>query len=179
MDWNRTLGRYSLSALATVLIVLLTCSACSISYSFNGGALDYSRIKTLYMPDVTNQATRVYPPLAQTMTEALQNHFTRRTKLEMARTNDADMIIEVVITNYDFAPLAVQDNDLAARTKVTLSIQVHYENKALPEQNFDRDFTSSTDFDSSEQLVDVQDALLANMVDDLVKQGYNATVENW
>lgn len=113
------------------------------------------------------------------MTEALQNHFTRRTKLEMARTNDADMIIEVVITNYDFAPLAVQDNDLAARTKVTLSIQVHYENKALPEQNFDRDFTSSTDFDSSEQLVDVQDALLANMVDDLVKQVYNATVENW
>ncbi len=96
MDWNRTLGRYSLSALATVLIVLLTCSACSISYSFNGGALDYSRIKTLYMPDVTNQATRVYPPLAQTMTEALQNHFTRRTKLEMARTNDADMIIEAL-----------------------------------------------------------------------------------
>lgn len=36
MDWNRTLGRYSLSALAAVLIVLLTCSACSISYSFNG-----------------------------------------------------------------------------------------------------------------------------------------------
>ena len=53
------------------------------------------------MPDMTNQATRVYPPLAQTMTEALQNHFTRRTKLEMARTNDADMIIEVVITNYN------------------------------------------------------------------------------
>ena len=33
--------------------------------------------------------------------------------------------------------------------------------------------------DKEKALVDVQDALLANMVDDLVKQVYNATVENW
>lgn len=170
---------YALFALMAVLIGLTALSACSISYSPRGGSLDYTRVKTLFMPDVINQATRVYPPLAQNMTEALQNQFTRRTKLSMARTNDADMVIEVMITNYDLAPLAVQDNDLAARTKVTLTVQVHYENKAFPEQSFDNSFTSTTDFDSSQQLVDVQDGLLANMVEDLVKQIYNATVENW
>lgn len=178
MGLNRRGNIYLLTFVAYFVCSFLL-SGCKISYGFNGGALDYTKVKTLFLPDVVNQATRVYPPLAQNMTEALQNQFVRRTKLEMARTNDADMIIEVVISNYDLAPLAVQDNDFSARTKVTLSIQVHYENRAFPEQSFDKGFSSTTDFDSSQQLVDVQDGLLSNMVDDLVKQIYNATVENW
>ncbi len=161
------------------LLLLLLLSACTVSYGFTGGALDYSKVRTAYLADVVNMASRVYPPLAPNFTEAMREYLSNRTRLELVADNDADLILEITITSYDLMAMAVQESSLAEQTKVTLTMQVHYENKAFPDQSFDRSFTAFTDFPSSEQFMNVQDGLLKVLTEDLVKQIANATVENW
>ena len=41
------------------------------------------------------------------------------------------------------------------------------------------DFTATTEYDSSQQLVTVQEELVQQMIKDIVDQIYNATVANW
>ena len=46
-------------------------------------------------------------------------------------------------------------------------------------ESFERSFKAYRDFPRSQPFVAVQDDLLREIMDDLLKQIYNATVENW
>ena len=165
------------SMLISCLLFFL-CS-CSISYKFNGATIDYTRIKTLTIEDIPNQATLVYPPLSQMMTEELRNHFRRNTRLSEISGN-GDITIEGAIVDYNLIPVAVQEDAFSAMTKFTITVRISYINNVEPEKSFaDRQFTSSAEFDSSQMFNDVQDALAKELLEDIVKQIFNATVEDW
>lgn len=154
-------------------------SHCSISYKFNGATIDYDRIKTLTIEDIPNRATLVYPPLSQMITEELRNSFRRQTRLEEVPQN-GDITIEGAIIGYDLAPVAVQEDAFSALTKFTITVQISYYNAVDVEKSFQgRTFSSSVEFDSSQLFNDVQDALSKELITDIVKQIFNATVEDW
>ena len=156
--------------------VLLT--ACSVSYTFNGASIDYTKVKTITIKDFPNQAPMVYPPLAQQFTEGLKDIYVRQTRLSMVRDN-GDLEIEGEITGYDLAALAVQEDALSSRTKLTITVKVRYTNRTNSEEDFEQSFCAYREFDSSRMLQDVQDELCTEIVEELADQIYNATVANW
>ena len=115
--------------------VLLT--ACSVSYTFNGASIDYTKVKTITIKDFPNQAPMVYPPLAQQFTEGLKDIYVRQTRLSMVRDN-GDLEIEGEITGYDLAALAVQEDALSSRTKLTITVKVRYTNRTNSEEDFEQ-----------------------------------------
>ena len=165
------------SILISLLFTLLLAS-CSIKYSLNGASIDYTKIKTVSITDFQNLAPTVYPPLAQRFTEDLKDRFQRQTRLRDIPTN-GDLSIEGEIVGYDLSAEAVQENAFAAKTRLTLRINVRFTNKMNEEENFEREFTSFGTFDSSQMFVDVQDQLCQELTKDIINQIFNATVENW
>ena len=165
------------SILISILLTLLL-AGCSIKYSLNGASIDYTKIKTVSIADFQNLAPTVYPPLAQRFTEDLKDRFQRQTRLRDIPTN-GDLSIEGEIVGYDLSAEAVQENAFAAKTRLTLRINVRFTNKVNEEESFEREFTSFGTFDSSQMFVDVQDQLCQELTKDIINQIFNATVENW
>jgi len=160
------------------LLLMLLLAGCSIKYSLNGASIDYTKIKTVSITDFQNLAPTVYPPLAQRFTEDLKDRFQRQTRLRDIPTN-GDLSIEGEIVGYDLSAEAVQENAFAAKTRLTLRINVRFTNKVNEEENFEREFTSFGTFDSSQMFVNVQDQLCEELTKDIINQIFNATVENW
>lgn len=165
------------SILISILLMLLL-AGCSVKYSLNGASIDYTKIKTVSITDFQNLAPTVYPPLAQRFTEDLKDRFQRQTRLRDIPTN-GDLSIEGEIVGYDLSAEAVQENAFAAKTRLTLRINVRFTNKVNEEENLEREFTSFGTFDSSQMFVDVQDQLCEELTKDIINQIFNATVENW
>ena len=160
------------------LLLMLLLAGCHVKYSLNGASIDYTKIKTVSITDFQNLAPTVYPPLAQRFTEDLKDRLQRQTRLRDIPTN-GDLSIEGEIVGYDLSAEAVQENAFAAKTRLTLRINVRFTNKMNEEENFEREFTSFGTFDSSQMFVDVQDQLCEELTKDIINQIFNATVENW
>lgn len=167
----------ALNTLCTILCVLIS-QACSISYKFDGASIDYNTTKTIYIAEVVNQAQYQYAPLASRMTEKLKDLFIRRTKLEMV-SYDGDLELECAIVNYDLAPMAIQENAISAETRFTMGVAVTFNNRATPSQSFKRTFTEFTDFRSEILFNTIEDQLVDELMERILKQIYAATVENW
>lgn len=166
---TRVLGVFSL---------LLALSSCRISYKFTGTSIDYDQTKTVSISEFINQAPLVYPPLSQTFTEALRELFRRQTRLEEV-AQAGDFSIEGAIVGYELTPVAVQDDAFASMTRFTMTVSVHFENNVNPKKNFDKTFSAYTEFDSSSLFSQVQDDLVRQLTDDITKQIFNATAEDW
>ena len=183
MSWSKGGYRYDTRRLyynnIGVLCVLLLCTRCSISYKFNGATIDYTRIKTITIEDFPNQAPLVYPPLSQMFSERLREQFRRNTRLEPVDAN-GDLVLEGAIVGYELTPIAMQEDALSAMTRFTITVRVSYTNMEEEKKSFSgRTFTSSQEFDSNNLFSDIQEGLAQEMIEDLVKQIFNATVEDW
>lgn len=177
MVWNSAVRHSAIRCLG-LLCLLSSLSACSISYKFTGTSIDYTQTKTVSISEFVNQAPLVYPPLSQTFTEALRELFRRQTRLEEV-AQAGDFTLEGAIVGYDLTPVAVQEDAFASMTRFTMSVSVHFENNANPKKNFDRTFSAYTEFDSSSLFSQVQDDLVRQLTEDITKQIFNATAENW
>ena len=173
------MARSKLLYIIGVVMLLLMGTSCSISYKFNGATIDYTRIKTVTIEDFPNQAPLVYPPLSQMFSERLREQFRRNTRLEPVETN-GDLILEGAIVGYELTPMAMQEDALSAMTRFTITVRVSYTNMVDEKKSFSgRTFTSSQEFDSNNLFTDIQAGLAGELIDDLVKQIFNATVEDW
>jgi len=157
---------------------ILFMTGCSISYTFNGASIDYTKIKSITIKDFPNQAPSVYPPLSQVFTEELKDRYIRQTRLQIAPVN-GDLDLEGEIIGYDLAQLAVREDAFASQTQLTIAVRVRYTNRTNPDEDFEQTFSANRPFSNDRMLQDVQDELCLEIVKEIVDQIYNATVANW
>jgi len=162
--------------IASILSLLLV--SCSISYKFNGSSIDYTKTKTISIFDFPNTAELVYPPLSQEFSEALRDSYTKQTRLQLLK-KEGDLHLEGEIVGYQLTPLAISANSYASQTKLTLTIKVRFSNYKNPEEDFEKSYSAFQTFDSSLLLTNVQDALIKQMITDIVDNIYNDTVAKW
>ncbi len=160
--------------LATMLLV----SACTISYKFNTASIDYTVIKTITINDFLNQAPRVYPPLAQTLTEEMKDLFTRKTRLSLVQAN-GDLELEGEIVGYDETPMAVKEDAWASQSKLTLSVRVRFTNKSNPDKDFEQTFSAYREYPATQMLNEVEERLTKELAEEINDQIFNATVADW
>jgi len=159
-------------------LLILVMTTCTVSYQFNGASINYQETPDIEIRDFQNQALLIYPPLTQTFNEGVKDMFTRRTKLKFTSVNPS-MELEGEITRYDLTPLAVQENNLAAQTRLTMAVKFRFRNNKRPEQDKEETISAYRDFDSNLMLTDVQDQLIDELTKDIVDQIFNATMSNW
>jgi hypothetical protein len=167
----------SLKAVA-LLVMLFTWQGCTVSYKFNGAALDYNVYKTIFVSNFPIRAALVYPPLQQTFENELLDYISRNTRLGIVDTS-ADFQMEGEITGYSLSPQAVTEDAYASKTRLTITVRVKYTDSKQDGKDIDQTFSAYRDFDSSEMLTDVQDELCSQISKELVDLIFNATLGNW
>ena len=60
-----------------------------------------------------------------------------------------------------------------------MTVNVRFTNNKNHTQDFERQFSATTDYDATQQLVAVQEELVTQMTKDITDQIFNATVANW
>lgn len=162
------------------LFIITILVSCKVSYGFRTASIDYSKISTMNIRDFQNQASRVYPPLAQMFNEHLKDVFVRNTKLRFVSNNQpADLELEGEITRYDLAPMAVQGDGFAGQTRLTMAVRIRFINNVESGQDKEETFTAYRDFDSDKLLETVQDELIEVLNKEIVDQIFNATLSGW
>ena len=119
---------------ALIFVLLTGCllSACGI-YSFSGTSIQPD-VKTITIPYVEYKALRVNPSLSGQFTEALQEKFRKLTSLEQVDV-DGDLELVCEITGYDVKATAVTADEMAAQSRLTVTVKVDFTNKKYPEDN--------------------------------------------
>ena len=147
------------------------------AYSFTGG--NTGNAKTLQIGFFPNQAPLVEPVLTQRFTNDLQDLFTRQTNLTLTNTN-GDLHFSGEITGYRITPLSGVSNQTAAQNRLTVTVNVRFENKLVEKDSFEKTFSFYSDFDANAQLTG---AVLENALDEILERItqdiFNASVAKW
>jgi hypothetical protein len=152
--------------------------SCTISYSFSGSSIDYTKVSSISIKDFPNISPLVYAPLSQKFTEALKDKYTRQTKLQVLREG-GDLDLEGEITNYTLTPQAVKEDAYASQTRLTVTVRVRYTNRTNPDEDFEQTFSAYQEFGNENTIDMVQDQLCELIISEIVDQIYNGTVANW
>lgn len=163
----------------SIVMLMVTLQACTISYKFNGAALDYNVYKTINIMSFPIRAAMVYAPLQPMFENKLMDSFTKQTRLQLTDSSNADLILEGEITGYALTPQAVTENALASKTRLTVTVRVKYTDNRNPSNSIDQTFSAFCDFDSTLMLTDVQESLCDEISDEIVMLIFNATAGNW
>ena len=164
----------------TLCVVVMLMTACSVSYKFNGSSIDYTKVKTIAFETFPNRSAGfVWGPRESMFNTALQDIYLQQTRLQQVK-RDGDLQISGEITNYDAYNKGVGADGYSTMAELRMTVRVNFVNRVNPQENFEsKQFSSSREYDASQQLASVQDELVNQMIKDIVDQIFNATVANW
>ncbi|MGZ5283296.1 MAG: LptE family protein [Bacteroidia bacterium] len=159
-----------------IWILMATGLAGCCSYGFTGGST--GNAKTVLVDYFPNKASIINPTLSQVFTEKMRDKFRRETRLTQVQS-DADFSYSGFISNYTITPAAVQGDAQTTLNRLTISINVKFENKLEPKQNFEQEFSQFADFDASVSVSQVEAQLVDDITNKLIQEVFNRSVNNW
>lgn len=165
--------------LLTLMAFTLALCSCGIySLSFSGTSIEPD-VNTITIDFFEYKAPKVNPTLSNDLTEALKSQFRRMTRLEQVEM-DGDLEISGEITGYSVSPQAITADEVAARNRLTVTVNVTFENRKHPEDSFTKKgFSGYADYESTNTLDAVEASLCKEIVDKIVEDIFNATVAQW
>lgn len=173
-------GQKSGSALLSLLvcIAIITVTSCSISYKFNRASIDYSKTKTIQIADFPIRSSYVWGPMASIFNNQLKDIYANHTRLIQVKRN-GNMKVEGEITRYEQRNKAVSSEGYSAQTELSMTVNVRFTNNANHSEDFERQFTATSTYETTQSLNSVQEELVTQMVKEITDQIFNATVANW
>jgi hypothetical protein len=160
-----------------LMVLSQALNSCKINYSFSGVNIS-PEVMTYTVQYFQNRAPIVQAQLSQLFTEELQDKIQNNTSLDLA-TEGGDVQFSGEITGYATRPTAITGDETAARNRLTITVRVKYTNALEPDLDFDSSFSRYEDYDASQNLTDVEDALIDLIVDTLIEDIFNKAFVSW
>ena len=164
--------------IAVFCTLLVGMTACKISYSFSGVNIS-PEVLTYSVNYFPNRAALVQAQLSQLFTDAMLDKIQGNTSLDLSSDGGGDVHFSGEITNYETRPTAITGDEVAARNRLTIAVRVKYTNLVEPDLDFDTSFSRYEDYDASQNLSDVEDALITVIVENLVEDIFNKAFISW
>lgn len=162
---------------ASLALSLLLMAGCAVSYKFTGTNIDYAVIKTLQLDKIANRAPYGWAPMQAMLNNKLQDLYANQTRLQLVRRN-GDLHVSGEITAYDQFNKSISADGYSSQVQLRMTVNIRFENKKNNQQ-WERQFTATTQYDASQSLSSVQESLVQEMVNDISDQIFNATVADW
>lgn len=178
MSYSHSINKVKKSLIYLLILILPQfLSGCKVSYSFSGVNIS-PEITTVSVDYFQNRAPVVQAQLSQLFTDALIDKIQANTSLALI-PGIGQVSFSGEIRNYDTKPTAITGSETAARNRLTISVKVVYTNAVEPELDFESNFSRYEDFDSSQNLADVENELIDLIVESLVEDIFNKAFVNW
>lgn len=165
-----------------LLFLLLICSttamvsSCRV-YSFSPAKMD-ENLKTVTIQNFVMATAGGPQNLTLSFNEKLKEYYQRNTNLKLKPT-DGDLSLEGAITGYEITPVSATAGDKAAMNRLTIKVEVRFQNKLSEEENFEKEFSFYQDFSQGQTLSQVEPSLVPKILDQLVLNIFNSTAATW
>lgn len=160
--------------LLTSLLLIFGLQSCRW-YSLQGGTTGDAQTIAVHFFD--NKAPIVVPELSQLFTQELRDKFRNESRLSVT-SDKGDWDLSGFISRYQTTFLAVQ-NDQPSKTRLEMTVQVTFINSKDETKNFDNPYSQYVDFDSDEELSNIESDLIEELSERIVIDIFNDTVNNW
>lgn len=162
---------------AAVVVLTLLLSVGCVSYKFTGASIDYNVIKTIQIDKIANRAPYGWAPMEAMFNTKLSDVYAQQTRLQIVRRG-GDLRLEGEITAYDQFNKSVSADGYSSQVQLRMTVNIRYRNTKTGE-SWEKPFSATSQYDSTQQLSAVQETLVTEMIKDLTDQIFNATVANW
>src|SRR5574343_352776 len=132
--------------------------SCKVKYSLSGATIP-PEAKTVSVAFFENNTTLGSPTLSQRFTEKLKDMVSSQTNLALVSRN-GDLQFSGYLADYNVAPVAIQSTDLAGLNRLTISVNVKYNNKFDASKNFEQSFSRFADFKATESIASKESELV-------------------
>lgn len=157
--------------------ILISHTSCGL-YSLSGASIP-PEMNTVSIDFFENGAPIVVPYLSQEFTEALKDRVRNQSRLSMVRT-DADAAFEGRITGYSINPTAVQGDNRAGLSRLTITVNVKYTNTLNEKLNFEQSFSRYQDFSPNTAPIQAQEPQLIKDINAMLTEDiFNRAFANW
>ena len=173
----RRLKQYGM-VMILVLLTLVGTAGCSVSYKFNGASIDYTKTKSIQIADFPLRSNYVWGPMASIFNNMLKDQYANHTKLQQVRRN-GDLKLDGEITRYEQRNKSVSSEGHSAQTELSMTVNVRFTNNVKHAEDFERQFTATASYETTQSLNAVQEELVTQMSKEICDQIFNATVANW
>ncbi len=167
-------GRFSV---IVMILFIAAFSSCTVKYRFTGASIS-PEAKTFNVQYFQNRAPLVQPGLSQYLTDALIDKCKGQTSLKYV-TNIGDVSFEGEISDYNTRPLTVAADARAAMNRFTISVKVKFTNSVDPDLSFEQTFSRYEDYDSNQELSQVEKGLSDKIIEMIVEDIFNQAFVNW
>ena len=163
------------NALLCLMLMLLT--ACSIKIQMTGTNINYDILKTIQIDKIANRAPYGWAPMEAMFNNKLQDLYATQTRLKLVKRG-GDLQVAGEIVSYDQFNKAVSSDGFSSQVQLRMTVNIRFTNTKSG-QKWEKQFSATTQYDSTQQLTAVQESLVTEMVKDLCDQIFNATVADW
>ena len=161
-----------------MFLLALAVSACTISYSFNGASIDYTTTKTIQIDNFPIRSAYVWAPMQSIFQNRITDVYANQTKLKQVKKN-GDLQLAGEIVAFDQFNKGISSDGYSSQVQLKMTVNVRFVNNNDHNEDFERQFSATTEYDASQQLTAVQEELVTQMTKDITDQIFNATVANW
>jgi hypothetical protein len=156
-------------------LLLLFFSGCGV-YSFTGASIEG---KTMNITTFENKARNVVPTLSPSLTTQIRSRILSQTGLTPVNSEEADYIIQGVITGYEMTVSAVQNTQQATQNRLTITVMVTFKNRLNKKADFKQSFSRFQDFPATQTLQAAEGALIEEIGNQLADDIFNKAFVNW
>ncbi len=165
-----------LGSLVCCCMLLIACYL--PTYKFNGASIDYEKTKTIQIDNFPIRSAYVWAPMQSIFQNKLTDIYASQTKLRQVKKN-GDLHLSGEITGFDQFNKGISSSGYSSQVQLKMTVNVRFVNNKNHEEDFEKQFTATTEYDSSQQLNAVQEELVTQMTKDITDQIFNASVANW
>ncbi len=155
--------------------LILTLSGCGV-YSFTGASIDG---KNINIHTLDNKARNVVPTLSPSLTSKIRSRILSQTGLAPVNSEDADYDISGAITAYNVTVTGVQNTQTASTNRLTIAIQIKFQNRLDDKAGFTETFSRFADFPATQTLQSAEAGLIEEIGDQLANDIFNKAFVNW
>lgn len=164
------------SAIAAALLSAVA-TACTIQITMSGASIP-ENLNTFSVQFINNRAPLVNPDLSTTLTEGLKDRIQNESRLGLVNEG-GDVDFSGDITAYSTQPMALKADAVSAQTRLTVSVKIRCRNAKDPQKDWEQSFSAYQDYDSENNLADVEADLVELIVDELTENIFNKAFADW
>ncbi len=152
---------------------IFLCSGC---YSLKSAS--FSGIESFYVDNFKLSAANAPATINQTFQEALKDKIARESRLQFTDL-DPDIEFNGTIQSYNVSAVAPKPNEQTSFNRLTIYVAVEYTDHTDPKKDYKKTFSHFADFDTTQDLLQVQDDLITIIFNQILEDIFNQTFNNW
>ncbi len=157
-----------------IICCILTMSSC---YGFKGITIP-PEVKSFYVENFETLDLTAPIDLSQTFTEELRRKVRQETRL-IENNDTPDAIFSGAINSYRIEFAAPDADNTASLNRLTITININYENLRDEEDSWSKTYSDFEDYDSNGNLQELEDQLIATIVEDILERVFNDAFTDW